>query len=112
MHSLPDYLEDLKERLLSERSTTTAWKIVDEYFLFMKPERIKEELWVLTKGAITNDLLESSRKGSDRFNLIFGYEFMMLFVDAVKVLHEAAEHTEQNSRNSREITHQGNRGSH
>lgn len=88
MHSLPQPLEDLKKRLHRKKTKKTAWKIIDEYFHFMGAETIKEELWILTKGAITNDLMEQVEKGMDRHNLIFGYEFMLLFIDSVKLLHD------------------------
>ena len=87
MHSLPTYLENMKQRLLSEQSTGAAWSIIDEYLHFMGLETIKEELWILTKGTLTNDLMDQSQKGMDRHDLIFGYEFLVLFFDAVKVLH-------------------------
>ncbi len=87
MHSLPAYLENMKQRLLSEQSTGAAWSIIDEYLHFMGLETIKEELWILTKGTLTNDLMDQSQKGIDRHDLIFGYEFLVLFFDAVKVLH-------------------------
>ncbi len=87
MHSLPDYLEDMKQELLGKGTEEAAWSIIDEYFHFMGIEGIKEELWILTKGTITNDLMDQSGKGNDRHNLIFGYEFLVLFFSAVKVLH-------------------------
>jgi hypothetical protein len=52
-------------------------------------------LWILTKGAITNDLMDQSKKGADRHNLIFGYELLLLFFDAVKVLHDKREHKQK-----------------
>lgn len=94
MHSLPDYLEGMKRKLLNKGSKKAAWSIIDEYFHFMGIEVIKEELWILTKGTITNDLMEQSEKGMDRHDLIFGYEFLVLFIDAVKVLHDKWEHNQ------------------
>jgi hypothetical protein len=91
MHSLPGYLEEMKQRLLNEQSKKAAWGIINEYFHFMGIETIKEELWILTKGTLTNDLMDPSAKGLDRHNLIFGYEFLVLFFDAVKVLHDKRE---------------------
>ena len=88
MHSLPEYLEEMKHKLATKNSEKAAWKIVDEYFRFTGIESIREELWILTKGTITNDLMEQSEKGVDRHNLIFGYEFLILFFDAIKVLHD------------------------
>lgn len=91
MHSLPDHLENMKQKLLNKRSKKAAWKIIAEYFSFMGLETIREELWILTKGTITNDLMDQSEKGMDRHNLIFGYEFLVLFFDAVKLLHDKRE---------------------
>lgn len=88
MHSLPDYLENMKQELRNKGSKKAAWKIINEYFSFMGLESIREELWILTKGTITNDLMDQSEKGIDRHNLIFGYEFLVLFFDTVKVLHD------------------------
>ena len=38
-----------------------------------------------------NDLVDQLEKGADRHNLIFGYEFLLLFLDAVKLLHDKWE---------------------
>src|SRR5882672_5978066 len=91
MHSLPAYLEDMKQNLLEKGDKKAAWHIIDEYFHFMGIESIREELWILTKGTITNDLMEQSEKGIDRHNLIFGYEFLLLFFEAVNVLYVKQE---------------------
>lgn len=95
MHSLPDYLENMKQELRNKGNKKAAWAIIDEYFSFMGIETIKEELWILTKGTITNDLMDQSEKGIDRHNLIFGYEFLLLFFEAVKVLHGKREHKQK-----------------
>ena len=91
MHSLPAYLENMKQELLNVGSKKAAWAIINEYFHFMGMEGIREELWILTKGTITNDLMEQSEKGIGRHDLIFGYEFLILFFDAVKVLNDKRE---------------------
>lgn len=41
MHSLPDYLENMKQNLLNKRSKKAAWKIINEYFSFMGLETIR-----------------------------------------------------------------------
>ena len=87
MHSLPAYLENLQQTLHSRQSKKAAWDIIDEYFHFIKPGDCKKELWILTKGAITNNLIEEADTGAKRHDLIFGYEFLCLFVDAVHLLH-------------------------
>ncbi len=91
MHSLPEHLERMKQALLHKKNKKAAWTVINEYFHFIGIESIKEELWILTKGAITNDLMDQSKKGADRHNLIFGYELLLLFFDAVKVLHDKRE---------------------
>jgi hypothetical protein len=91
MHSLPNYLENLKQDLQKNGTKKTAWKIINEYFSFMGMDTIREELWILTKGTITNDLMEQSEKGIDRHNLLFGYEFLLLFFQAVDLLREKRE---------------------
>ncbi len=88
MHSQPTYLQRMKEALRQKKSKKAARAVIHEYFSFMGLEGIREELWILTKGAITNDLVEQSDNGKDRHDLIFGYEFLLLFVDAVWVLYE------------------------
>ena len=95
MHSLPTSLQHLRQNLQTKGSKKAAWKVIDSYFHAMGIETIKEELWILTKAALTNDLAEQLEKGMDRHNLIFGYEFLLLFLDAVKLLHEKWE-IEQN----------------
>jgi len=91
MHSLPNYLENMKQELLNKGNKKAAWNVIHEYFDFMGMEAIGEELWIMTKGVITNDLMEQSEKGQDRHDIIFNYEFMLLFFDAVKLLHDKWE---------------------
>ena len=86
-----------------QKNKKTAWTVINEYFHFIRIESIKEELWILTKGTITNDLMDQSKKGADRHNLIFGYEFLLLFFDAVKVLHEKREHKQKEKVTNREL---------
>lgn len=65
MNSVPDYLHQMKDKLLQKGSEKAAWRIVDAYFHFMGIGCLKEELWILKKGNITNDLMEQSEKGID-----------------------------------------------
>lgn len=95
MHSLPEHLQRMKQALLRKKNKKAAWTVINEYFHFIGIESIKEELWILTKGTITNDLMDQSKKGADRHNLIFGYELLLLFFDAVKVLHDKREQKER-----------------
>jgi hypothetical protein len=108
MHSLPEHLERMKQALLRKKKKKAAWTVINEYFHFIGIESIKEELWILTKGTITNDLMDQSKKGADRHNLIFGYELLLLFFDAVKVLHDKREHKQKEKVTNRELAVAGN----
>jgi hypothetical protein len=108
MHSLPEHLERMKQALLHKKNKKAAWTVINEYFHFIGIESIKEELWILTKGTITNDLMDQSKKGADRHNLIFGYELLLLFFDAVKVLHDKREHKQKEKVTNRELAVAGN----
>lgn len=85
MNSLPGKLAHLQTRLRQEQSPEAAWAIIDEYFSCNGPDAIREELWIMAKGAVTNDLITDS--AASRHELLFGYEFLQLMVDAVGVLH-------------------------
>ncbi|GAA4300622.1 hypothetical protein [Compostibacter hankyongensis] len=89
MHSLPKDLEEMRQELLKEKNKEAAWAIIKEYFQFISIAETKKELWVLTKGALTNDLVEESEEGTTRHDLIFGYEFLILLLEAVHVLYQA-----------------------
>ncbi len=94
MYSLPKYLERKRRTLVKKGSKKAAWDIVHEYFTYAPLEDIKEELWVLTKGTITNDLMHQAAEGVDRHNLIFGHEFLKMFLDAVYRLYEIRKEKE------------------
>jgi hypothetical protein len=108
MHSLPEHLQRMKQALLHKKNKKAAWIVINEYFHFIGIESIKEELWILTKGTITNDLMDQSKKGADRHNLIFGYEFLLLFFDAVKVLRDKREHKQKGRVTDRKFVVAGN----
>jgi hypothetical protein len=85
MNSLPSTLAKMQQRLRREQSPEAAWAIIDEYFSCNGPDGIREELWIMAKGAITNDLITDS--AASRHELLFGYEFLQLMVEAVGLLH-------------------------
>ena len=82
------HLKSLHQQLSSPTGSTAAWQIIDEYFDFMHVEDIKAELWLLTKGALTNDLLPQNQQGADRHHILYHYELLSLLLDAVKFLHD------------------------
>lgn len=84
MNSLPTTLAKMQQRLRREQSPEAAWAIIDEYFSCNGPDGIKEELWIMAKGAITNDLVADS--AASRHELLFGYEFLQLTLEAMGLL--------------------------
>ena len=84
MNSLPGKLATLQTRLRREQSPEAAWAIIHEYFSCNGPDGIREELWIMAKGPITNDLVTDS--DASRHELLFGYEFLELTLEAMGLL--------------------------
>jgi hypothetical protein len=84
MNSLPGKLATLQQRLRQEQSPEAAWAIIDEYFSCNGPDTIRQELWIMAKGAITNDLVADT--AASRHELLFGYEFLELTLEAMGLL--------------------------
>lgn len=87
MNMLPASLVTLRQRLLETQSKTAARDIIREYFSFIKPGGFQQELWVLTVGLLTNDEMQQAEKGKDRHDIIFFFEFTVMFAEAVHLLY-------------------------
>jgi len=86
MCMLPGALKHQQDELTSRPKEATAKKIVDEYFRYVDVNYIHEQLWLLTHGTITNELLET-QTAADRHNLIFFYGYTKLFFSAAWFLY-------------------------
>ena len=84
MTTLPGKLATLQTRLRREQSPEAAWAIIDEYFSCNGIEGARDELWMMAKGAITNELVADTAE--KRNELLFGYEFLELMMEAVNLL--------------------------
>jgi hypothetical protein len=84
MNSLPTTLAKMQVRLREEQSPEAAWAIIEEYFSCNGPDTIRQELWIMAKGAITNDLVTDT--AASRHELLFGYEFLELTLEAMGLL--------------------------
>jgi hypothetical protein len=84
MNSLPTTLAKMQVRLREEQSPEAAWAIIEEYFSCNGPDTIRQELWIMAKGAITNDLVADT--AASRHELLFGYEFLELTLEAMGLL--------------------------
>ena len=91
MGILPDTLEKLRQHLAKPRDKEAAWAIVEEYFSCFKQQGFQQQLWLLTVGLLTNDEMQQAEKGRGRHDIIFFYEFTLLFVKAVDLLREKSE---------------------
>ena len=88
MNILPDTLQKLYERFEKTQSKEAAQIIVEEYFSCFKLKGFQQQLWTLTVGLLTNDEMQQAEKGRGRHDIIFFYEFTLLFVKAVDLLRE------------------------
>jgi hypothetical protein len=88
MSILPESIVQMRQHLDEKKTTKAAWDIIHEYFNFFGIDHIKNELWVLTVGTITNDEMQQSENGKDRYNLIFFFEYTRIFVEAIHTLCE------------------------
>lgn len=86
MCTLPGILKELHEQFTSQPGEATAQKILEQYFSYVNVTQVQEQLWELTHGTITNELLDT-QTGADRHNLIFFYEYTRLFLSAVYFLY-------------------------
>jgi hypothetical protein len=83
MSTLSAEIIAMQNELQQKPDKETAFRIIEDYFNFFSKETIQNHLWIFTIAAVTNDELEQSEKGVDRYNHIFFYEFTRLFFDAV-----------------------------
>ena len=87
MNILPETLSSLHQELTEKQTKESAWDIIDEYFHSFGLEEIYNELWLLTAGTLTNEETQFSQKAIDRSNVIFFFEYTMLFFEAVQLLY-------------------------
>ena len=102
MSTIPKYLTRLEDKLKAKQTPKAAWKIIDEYFSFMDKQTIHQELWMLTVGTVTNDLMNKAEKGMDRHDTIFFYEYTKLLFDALSFLHDKHKIKKVNTKNKKQ----------
>ena len=84
---LPETILQLHQHLHEKQTPKAAWDIIHEYFNFFGVDHVQSELWLLTIGTLTNDEMEKSENGKDRYNLIFFFEYTKIFVEAIHTLY-------------------------
>ena len=87
MSTLPGILKQLHQQFTAMPNPTTAKQIMEQYFSYNNAIEAQQQLWELTHGSITNELLADTQTATDRHNLIFFYEYTSLFLQAVYFIH-------------------------
>lgn len=75
--------DESNEKLSEEEQ---AWNTIKEFFRTFGANDVAEELWATTKRALTNEHDETP--AADRSNMIFLYEELKIFINAVNTLHQ------------------------
>jgi hypothetical protein len=87
---MPAPVLSLQEALVQAGDTPTARQaalaIVEEYYGFFGCTGMRQDMWVLLSSAMSNDTSCLSTAG-ERYKLLFFYEFTLVLMDAVYVLH-------------------------
>lgn len=88
--TLPEALLELHEALVQSGGgparRQAALDIIREYFKFFGPTGVRPEMWRLLAGALSAKHIPGLKKGVERQNLLFFYEFTLMMVDAVGVI--------------------------
>lgn len=88
MSALPKFLKDLESNFLEDQSPHSAWLIIEKYMGFFGADGVNEDLWGLTVAALSSEQVEDMDKGLHRYNLLFFYEYTIMFINAVSFLNE------------------------
>jgi hypothetical protein len=86
MSALPEFLLDLQKKLSEKRTKAAAWEAIEGYFSFFGMEGLEKDLWQMLVGTLTSDEMDSLEKGRERHDLIFFYEYTLLFAEATYLL--------------------------
>lgn len=88
MHTLEGMpMWDYYKNLLSKPDKDNAWSIINEYFRLFDENQPKELLWYILSTALRseNEEIEARHRG----DMLFFYEYSVIFFKAVRVLAEA-----------------------
>ena len=88
---LPALLAELREALANAASEyekeKAAINIIHEFHSFFGVEGTRSDMWQLLSSALAGSGPGHLNNADDRYNLLFFYEFVLVFFDAVYVLH-------------------------
>lgn len=88
---MPPEIQDMRQELShaanKEDAQKAATAIVKEYISYFGVNGVRNDMWVLLSGTLGQADVNYMAKAVERYNLFFFYEFTLLFMDAVNVLH-------------------------
>jgi hypothetical protein len=79
--------------LLKKSDKESAWRVVHEYFRIFEDKDPQELLWFMLTTALRADNEEIGAR--QRGDLIFFYEYSVLFLKAVNFLHQDHENSKK-----------------
>lgn len=91
MSALPKILITLQQELAEKRTKEAAWAVVEEYFSFFGKERVQNDLWLLTAGALSSEHIDEMEKACKRHDTLFFYEYTKMLIEAMHLIWEQHE---------------------
>lgn len=83
---LPQSLQNLYHSFQQQPSPHTARELLKEYFACFGRGTVNRELWRMLAGALSDPEMPGLKKGVQRHNLLFFYEFTLIFMEAAELL--------------------------
>jgi hypothetical protein len=88
---MPAPILNLQEALIHASGEPVARQaalaIVQEYYGFFGCTGMRQDMWLLLSSAMSNNNTSCLATAGERYNLLFFYEFTLVLMDAVYVLH-------------------------
>ncbi len=79
--------ERMQELAAKPSGQKAALAVVQEYYSFFGPAGMRKDMWQLYSAAMCNRHLPGLQESDERYNLLFFYEFTLMLLDAVYLLH-------------------------
>lgn len=83
---LPETLQELYDNFQQQHNSEAARALIQEYFFCFKRETVNKELWRMLAGLLSDPKMPHLKKGVQRHNLLFFYEFTLIFMEAAELL--------------------------
>ena len=89
--ALPQQLMNLFEHMQQLAAEPSGHKaalaVVEEYYNFFGPTGMRKDMWLLYSAAMCSRHLPGLQDSDERYNVLFFYEFTLMLLDAVYLLH-------------------------